>query len=388
MIQMGDTNTIYNADSLDQLYLEYYGRTNLSIPSIQRREIAFSYWGKTDIKDRHRYFETDNQLNEFVRKVPRSQLFHSVGYYLDPMPREFTKKSLKNFDLVFDIDGDSIEGEYFDMVTEMCKHGKSLIDDFLIKDFGISMKDLRIEFSGKKGLHVTVLTERHKNLSKEARRQLFDYIEGSKVDKSVLFPEKKGYVVAMPNAKGWRKYARETVETLLEVTEGKSQEEVKEIILEWGFPKIRAKKISDLLTQPKIRQAVLEGRLSALTSKGERTLNDLMRIVVKRHNLGLGGCLDRKVTIDQHRIFRIPQSLHPKSGFPCLEITYDDLSNPSAIFEKIKKAVGEDLVTVVLTESVTIETDTIHRFERGEHTIPRYLAIASLSKLVYDKGSS
>ena len=380
---MVDTNTIYTTENLDKLYLEYYGRTNLSIPSIQRRELAFSYWRKLNPQDRHRYFETDNQLNDFLRKVPRSAVFASSAYYLDPMAREFPKKDLKKFDLIFDIDGDAIEGEYFEMIGEMCKHGKNLIDDFLVADFGISLDDIRIEFSGKKGLHVTVLTDKHKKLSKEARRQLFDYIEGSKVDKAVLFPERKGHIVAMPNAKGWKKYARKTVETLLRDTEGKSKEEVKEIVLAWGFPKVRAKKISDLLTQPKIRQAVLEGRLSAFTGKGDKTLNDLMRIVVRQHNLGLGGCLDRKPTIDQHRIFRVPNSIHPKSGFPCLEISYEDLSNPAAIFDKVRKTVGTDLVTVALSEPVVVETETTHRFERGEHTLPRYLAIASLSKICY-----
>ena len=70
---MVDTNTIYTKDNLDELYLEYYGRTKLSIPSIQRRELAFSYWGDaTRITDRHRYFETDNKFNEFLSKIPRS----------------------------------------------------------------------------------------------------------------------------------------------------------------------------------------------------------------------------------------------------------------------------------------------------------------------------
>ena len=116
---------------------------------------------------------------------------------------------MKKFDLIFDIDGDAIEGEYFEMIAEMCKHGKHLIDDFLIKDFGISLDDIRIEFSGKKGLHVTVLSEEHKRLSKEARRQLFYYIEGSQVDKAILFPERKGHIVAMPNAKGVGESMRE-----------------------------------------------------------------------------------------------------------------------------------------------------------------------------------
>ena len=53
------------------------------------------------------------------------------------------------------------------------------------------------------------------------------------------------------------------------------------------------------------------------------------------------------------------------------------------IFENIKKVVGTDEVTVFLSEAVTVETDRTHRFERGEHTLPRYLAIASLSKICY-----
>ena len=380
-----DTDIIYNGKNLDKLYLEYYNRTTLTIPSIMRREIGFSYWGEPkSIRDRHRYFETDDQLNQFVRKVPRAAMYHSIAFYLDPMSRDFPKKSLQKWDLVFDIDGDKLDGTYFEMISDMCMHTKCLIDDFLMEDFGIPLEDLRIEFSGKKGLHVTVLSEEHKHLSKEARRQLVDYIEGSKVDKGILFPEKKGYVMCERDAKGWRKYARETIEELLEVTEGKSQEDIKEIILEWGFPKSRAKKISDLLTQPKIRQAVLEGRLSALTSKGERTLNDLMRIVVKRHNLGLGGCIDRTVTVDAHRILRVPKSLHAKSGFPCLELAYEDLLHPVRIFEKIKESVGTDLIKVNLSRPVVVETDEVHMLNVGEQIIPRYLAIASLTQISND----
>jgi DNA primase small subunit len=287
--------------------------------------------------------------------------------------------------LIFDIDGDCSEGEYMGMLRTLGGHTKTLIDEFLVEDFGIPLEDIRIEFSGKKGFHVTVLSESWKTLTKEARRQLVDYIEGSKVDKGILFPEKKGYIMCNPNAKGWRKYARRTIEDLLRITEGRSAEDIEPLLLTWGFPKVRAKKISDLLTQPKIRQAVLEGRLSPLTSKGERTLNDLMRIVVKQHNLGLGGCIDRKVTFDINRIIRVPGTLHCKSGFPCLTITYEDLTNPVSIFDKIRETVGTDPITIRIAIPTSVEIDTgVIELGIGKHTLPRYIAIASLSQITYD----
>ena len=376
----------YTTANLEQLYLEYYSRVDIDVPDIQRRELAFIYWNdKEGIRDRPCYFETNEELNKFLRRVPRASVYHSTAYYLDPNERTMPKKGWQKCDLIFDIDGDCPEGKYMDMLGRLGKHTKTLIDEFLVEDFGIPLEDIRIEFSGKKGFHLTVLSDEWKTLSKEGRRQLIDYIEGCKVDKTVLFPEKKGYIMCNPNAKGWRKYARRTVESLLELSEDLTAEEIEPILSEWGFPKVRTKKISDLLTQPKIRQAVLEGRLSPLTSKGERTLTDLMRMVVKQHNLGLGGCIDRKVTFDTNRIIRAPGTLHCKSGFPCITITYEDLTNPVSIFDKIRETVGTDEITVKIAQATSIETDTgIIELEVGVHTLPRWIGIALLSKISYN----
>ncbi len=376
----------YSTANLEKLYLEYYAKTEIHVPEIQRRELAFIYWGdKAGPRDRPRYFATNEELNKFLRTIPRASAYHSTAYYLDPNESAMAKKGWQKCDLIFDIDGDCPEGEYMDMLLELGIHTKTLIDEFLVEDFGIPLDEIRIEFSGKKGFHVTVLSDEWKHLSKEARRQLVDYVEGSKVDKAILFPEKKGYVMCNPNAMGWRKYSRRTVETLLKITDGRSAEDIEPLLLTWGFPKVRAKKISDLLTQPKIRQAVLEGRLSPLTSKGERTLTDLMRVVVKQHNLGLGGCIDRKVTFDTNRIIRVPGTLHCKSGFPCITISYSDLTNPGSIFDKIREAVGTDEITIKLPHAVSVETDTgVIELEGGIHTIPRWIGIALLSKVAYN----
>lgn len=386
---------IYETRHVSELVKDYYSKIDFDIPDIQRREIAFQDWGSTGIRDRHRYFETNESLKRFLSQVPKGAAFHSVGYYLDPMEREFSKKSLRGFDFIFDIDADDMGDDYVAKLGDLCKMTKRLIDTFLVGHFSIPREKIRIEFSGRKGLHLTILGDEYRFLSKTARRELVEYIEGKKLDRAMLFPEKKTYITSHPNSKGWRGIGREFIEMLLEESEGKTPKQIQEMLVEYQLPKNQAKKISVLLTQPKIRQTVLEGRLSPLMGKGAVTLNALSASVMKHHGVGLGSIIanmkkkktsyefdgkiiDRAVTYDAHRILRIPKSIHPKSGFPCVTISYDQLDDPMNIFDEIAKLVGHDLITIKLDKPVFLEADETLDLQPGEHLLPRYLALAAL----------
>ena len=48
---------------------------------------------------------------------------------------------------------------------------------------------------GKKGLHLTVLGDEYRYLSKTARREIVEYIEGTKLDRTILFRERKGMLL-------------------------------------------------------------------------------------------------------------------------------------------------------------------------------------------------
>jgi len=285
--------------------------------------------------------------------------------------------------------------DYVAKLGDLCKMTKRLIDTFLVGHFGIPREKIRIEFSGRKGLHLTILGDEYRFLSKTARRELVEYIEGKKLDRAMLFPEKKTYITSHPNSKGWRGIGREFIEMLLEESEGKTHKQIQEMLVEYQLPKNQAKKISALLTQPKIRQTVLEGRLSPLMGKGAVTLNALSASVMKNHGVGLGSIIanmkkkktsyefdgkiiDRAVTYDAHRILRIPKSIHPKSGFPCVTISYDQLDDPMNIFDEIAKLVGHDLITIKLDKPVFLEADETLDLQPGEHLLPRYLALAAL----------
>ena len=385
--------TDYEKKDDSQLVRDYYATIDFDIPDIQRREIAFQNWKEVGIRDRHRYFQTNEDLKAYLSKIPKAAVFHSVGYYLDPLEKEFAKKSLQGFDFIFDIDADNLTGEgYVEKLGDLCLMAKRLIDNFLVGHFGIPLEDIRIEFSGRKGLHLTILGDKYRYLSKTARRELVEYIEGTKLDRTMLFPEKKGYIVSQPNSKGWRGEGRTFVEDFLK---GKDTKEISEILQEHKLPKVQSKKISALLTQPRIRQTVLEGRLSPLMGKGAVTLNSLSGAVMKKHGVGLGSIIanmkkkktqyefdgkiiDRAVTYDAHRILRIPKSIHPKSGFPCITISYEQLLDPLEIFDEISQLVGHDLITIKLAKPVYLEADEILDLEAGEHLLPRYLGLAAL----------
>jgi len=386
---------IYSQKDVSKLVMEYYAGVDFDIPDIQRREIAFQNWGEAGIRVRHQYCKTNEDLKRRLANIPYAAAFHSVGYYLDPMERDFSKKSLRGFDFIFDIDADDMGENYIEKLGDLCSMTKRLIDTFLVGHFGIPLENIRIEFSGRKGLHLTILGDEHRHLSKTARRELVEYIEGKKLDRTMLFPEKKTYITSMPNSKGWRGIGREFIESILTESEGKTDKEIATMLSDYNLPKNQAKKISALLTQPKIRQSVLEGRLSPLMGKGAVTLNALSAAVMKHHGVGLGSIIgnmkkkktsyefdgkiiDRAVTYDAHRILRIPKSIHPKSGFPCITISYDQLDDPMNIFEEISKLVGYDLVTIKLAKPVFVEADETLDLQPGEHTLPRYLALAAL----------
>ncbi len=372
--------TVYTTKDLPRLFSDYYAKAKLDVPRIHRREIAFQPWNAPGPSFRNKYYPTEEALRAQLQERPFAAVFHSVGYYLDPYQPSPSKKGLLSFDLVFDIDADNVgEEDYLDILSIVCSNAKILIDEFLVKDFGFDKDSIRIEFSGRKGLHITVLDPKFAELTKEDRRQLVDYIEGAKVEKTILFPERKGIITSPRNAMGWARFARESMVDLVALTIEGEPERNKEILAELGFAKIRQKRLGDLLAKSKVRQEVLEGRLVSLTGRGEKTLVDFQKFVFRRHNAGLGGTIDRKVTFDRFRIFRVPGSIHPKSGFPCLTIDYDSLEDPDRIFQYVAFAVGSDDIQIELEADLDVDCDyPLHLKADEVHTLPRYVALGAL----------
>jgi len=364
----------YTIKDLVVVLREYYTRARLDITDIHRREIAFERWN--DFRGpslRPVYFQYIDSLSKFLIEYPYAGVYASTGYYLDPNEVDMNKKTLMKTDLVFDLDM-KIEGTRYEFFEKMCKHTKTLIHDFLIKDFGISPDKIKVEFSGNKGFHVTVDDEDMRNMDVSDRRQMIDYIMGLKVDKNILFSGNK----TSPVSGGWRRHADNLIREILSNTEGSNNGEMTDYFLELGIPKNRVKKISGLLSNARVRNAMKAGHLNVLYDADSRLLGDLKNILLRRHKSGLAAVLDRAVTVSTHRLFRVPGSIHRKSGLPCINLEIADLESPDFIFEKIIQVVGEDPVEIELGHDIVLDLYEKETLSKGTYTMPRWKAIPAL----------
>ena len=88
----------------------------------------------------------------------------------------------------------------------------------------------------------------------------------------------------------------------------------------------------------------------------------------------------------QYGIFRVPNSIHEKSGLPCVRLQFEDLKSPQRIIEAMWESLGVDFVEINLEHSVTVEYDKTYKLGPGIQTVPRFSAIPALIKLTSSVG--
>jgi len=297
-----------------------------------------------------------------VRQGNVCAVFSSVAYYEDAQVKAPSKKGYLGADLVFDIDL-PIEGSRYDWMYTACDATLDLVK-VLTDELGFSEESLVVDFSGSKGFHITVNDESLRNMPKEDRTHLIQYILGEKVDRSLLGKQKGGWPARYESYKARLGQVccddKSTNEAILSKV--------------FNLPQVHAKKIGDLLSKSSNRAAMKGSRLK-LSDAAEKSLSGLFLRVEKVKFSGV----DKQVTVDKHRIFRIPGSIHPKTGFVSTRVLLSDLSEPDQVFEKIKVAGGTDEVTVTLTEAKVENSDKVQIWAPGTYKLPRWLALHLLS---------
>ena len=146
----------------------------------ERREIALESWTSKGPSIRHQYYSTTDELSEsLVVQRNISAVFASAAYYQDPQVKTTSKKGYMGGDLIFDIDL-YLSGSRYDWMYSACDSTLDLVK-VLTQELGIPESNLVIDFSGSKGFHITVEGDEFKNLTKEERRHILQYVRGDKV---------------------------------------------------------------------------------------------------------------------------------------------------------------------------------------------------------------
>lgn len=361
------------------LFGEYYRSSQFwSPPRLRTREWMFIPFGG-GVPLRHRAFDNNDRLRQFLLRSPPHSAFYSTAYWRKPREYKMVEKEWMGADLIFDLDGDHLPGitdvDFEGMLAAIREQAHRLWNDFLEPEFGFEQKHLQVTFSGHRGYHLHYRDPAIVHLDSEARRELVAHIRGEGIDVGVALEEWQN-----PSASGWTRRLRDglnqTLKRLDVVRDGEglqSRPIVEEMIESMrrsstllGKNTKRGKtvveKIAELIEHPSRRQRLLDGNWNALGGKQRGDPNfyrdALIDIVRSDRAIVLGGAgeTDEVVTVDTRRVIRWPTSLHGKCGLRVTEFPLHRLdpdgSNP---FDPLSEAIALPMSKTIKVET-TIES--------------------------------
>ena len=346
--------------------------------SMEKREFGFLMFnGKTML--RHIGFQTTDTLKSFLRRETCSDAYYSCAYY-ENAEAEMDKKGWLGSDLVFDIDADHIPtpcnkihdewvcggcgftgkgvvpdncpicgGQKFDVNTWPCnacldsaKTEAVKLLDVLLQDLGFSDREVHVFFSGHRGYHVHVESEVIRNLDAVARKEIVDYISGLGLD--LLF---HGF-----DEKGWRtRHVSRGSRIDGEGWHGRITKGVYDFVLN-----AKEEDFKSLGLKRNTFEAVLKNKDAVLRSLRDFSTFGVVKGVgfetwkkIAEHNIGLQSAkIDTVVTTDIHRLIRLADTLHGKTGLKKVGFPISNIED----FDPFKDAVAfkRGVVTVLVSD--------------------------------------
>jgi len=394
-------------------FAEYYQKYPSIIQppdSIERREFGFLLL-KERVMLRHKGFRSADDLKSFLKTVVPSDVYYSSAYYERP-EEEMSRKGWLGADLIFDIDADHIPtpcekahdtwicsncgavgggaspercpkcGEHkFDEKTwpcEVCleaaKAETMKLVDVLTKDFGFSSEELKVGFSGHRGYHVHVESEEVRALDSMARKEIVDYVLGIGLETEFhglgVGGEGKSQVLVGPDLYdlGWRgRIARGTYDFLLTT----SAEELEKIGLK--------KKVIDTIIQHKetlLQSWKEKGPWGIIKGIGAESWRKIAQRGVEKQSAKI----DTVVTTDIHRLIRLTNTLHGKTGLKKIEVPITGIEH----FDPLDSAVAfkEGTVTVLVSSApqFRLEEEIYGPYEGQKIELPTAVALLLLCK--------
>jgi len=328
---------------LQKKFEEYYSKASFKVRDLDRREWAFVPINA--IPDffmlRHIAFSDLNELKGYILSKIPLHAYYSSAYYERPGEEKMEEKGWICADLIFDIDADHIPIKAdMEKALEVAKKEIVRLYKILERDFGIS--DMEIVFSGNRGYHIHVHDKDFLNLESTERREIVNYLTFNR------------FSIDSPNSTQKRRVCRCTTKLI--------------------YSKIKRGIIKNKRLRKKIeinKKNLYSCDLSVLAKKERSIFEEHFKYCV---NL-LKVHIDEPVTADIHRLIRLPNSLHGKTGFVVKPLSIYDLDE----FDPFKDAIvfGNENVKVRCLKRANFKIGDINMKVRpGEKLkLPEYAAI-------------
>ncbi len=353
-------------------FTEYYQQHSESIeaPSqIESREFAF-LMAKEKVMLRHKGFKEPADFQNALKNLVPSHVYYSTAYYEKP-EEPMNAKEWLGADLFFDIDADHIpttcnkmhdtwkcancgerghgmppdfcpkcKGQRFDDKTWACevclrsaKQETIKLTDTLMGDFGLSSQEIDMAFSGHRGYHISIEAPEVQELDQGARREIVDYMVG------VGFEPKLHGLEAGINSNTEEIGLGGRIVRIYDLLLNSRREQLKEMGLKENIIEIIANQKERVLDSQKSQgsrrtRGITPGRWKKILQK-----------IVEIQSIKI----DTVVTPDIHRLIRLTDTLHGKTGLRKVDVPINGIEG----FDPLESAVAfkEGTVEVVVSEA-------------------------------------
>ena len=368
---------------------DYYRRAELAQPpDARRREWGYIPWSRgSTTMVRHQSLLDMGDLGAVLAERRPRHVYFSAGRYEEPGADAMAEKGWQGSDLIFDLDADHLPGvdPESDTLAEMlaaCKESLKRLLGILESDFGF--EDPSIVFSGGRGYHVHVREPEVRTLSREARREVVDYVRGIDVEfESLLATETvAGMGRKTPTEKrtlqtsgGWgRRVHRHLlgfVDDLLAMDDDEAIARLQE------YEGIGPGKAESALRAARNNYAEIEaGNVDV-----HPAFFGLARRMVEETVGAESAAIDEPVTTDTHRLIRLPGSLHGGTGLRVTPIAPADLDEFDPLADAVPEAFTGHEIAVrgdggppieLGGETFTVPADVIH--------VPEYAGVFLMAR--------
>jgi len=397
-------NKIETEAFIQEKFAEYYRLNSTTIEppsSLINREFAFLLF-KERMMLRHKGFRDTEDVRNLLKTVVPSDAYYSSAYYEKP-EEEMEAKGWLGADLVFDIDADHIStpcdkqhdtwtcnncgakgsgpppekcptcsGQKFDdkswtceVCLESAKRETVKLIDVLTRDFGLSLQEMTVAYSGHRGYHVHVEDEVVRTLDQMARREIVDYMVGVGFEPRFHgLEEGRG-----PNLEeeGWKgRIARGTYEFLLNTPVDQLES--------MGLKK---SVVQGLINQ---RDKILE----SWKSKGPWRIKGVgfesWKRIVQRAVENQSVKIDPVVTMDIHRLIRLMNTLHGKTGLKKTEVSASHIEGFDPLKGSLAFKGGTVNLVVLMAPEFRLGDERYGPYENVEVELPTAAALFLLCK--------
>ena len=377
-------------------FREYYTKSPPPLPPKHlEREFGFMYMGK-DFVRRHIGFPDQTSLNRFLTNTVPSHVYYSTALYQHPGAATMDAKLWKGADLIFDLDADHIPGAagltYEEMLAQIKREMIRLLDDFILDDLGFSEDDIEVTFSGGRGYHAHVYSEKVLKLRSHERSEIVDYVAGRDLDFDWVFPEKttmhtkfkngqrldKGTAFPVEDSGGWKRRMNQGTRRLLEEFKNLSVVDAK--VRYGSFAAVDEKMIATLKRElfdvrEDLTGAELIFRDGSFDYVDDKVKKLLITWLTQEVPPSSSAQVDEPVTRDIKRLIRLPYSLHGKTGLRVISMKREELTKFDPLRDAFPDVYPDTPIKIRLAKKIDIKLKKERFTGEGEIEVPTWAGI-------------